>query len=411
VPLSPGARLTLAVLLIVGLVPAFAHDVPLEHLVEMAVEPRGTDLLVRVRLPAAAVRGNPNLPGVSTPIFDAAVSADRLRIVAADFAHNLELRQGDVVLPATVETAQASADRSALDVALRYPGGGGAARLSARLNAFRTAGPPVRTIVRYRLASGREHTVSVTGPAERITLDPGTGEVLQQFIGRGVRVLLNSGDHLLFLLCVLLPMRRVRSVVTFFGAAAAGQAIAIGLSVLWPAPLESAVDALAAIAASAVVVFALQNVVGARERLIVALAFVFGLLNGFVIGHDLVVAAPFAWSHPVAAAVVFASTVLVGQLWLGALAWAIRTWLDERGVPERILMLGGSALLIHTAAHRLVARGQIVAQAGTFGAERALVWITLAWIAVMLVVAVANALSARATGGRALAETTGAQAS
>jgi hypothetical protein len=405
VPPPPGVRLTLAVLLVIRLAPALAHEVPIEHVVEMAVEPRGSDLLVRVHLPAALI-GNPNLAGLSSPAFDATVTADRLRIVAADFAHNLDLQQGDAVLPATVEAAQASADRASLDVVLRYPGGSSAAPISARLNAFRTAAPPVRTVVRYRLASGRDHTVSVTGPAERVTLDPGAGEVLQQFVARGVRVLLNSGDHLLFLLCVLLPMRRARSVATLFAAAAVGPAIAIGLSVLWPAAIESSVDTLTTIAASAVVVAALQNIVRARERLVLGLTLTFGLLSGFAIGHEYIVAAPLAWTHGVGAAVVFASTVLVGELWLGALAWATRTWLDERGVPERVLLLAGSAIIIHTAAHRLVTRGQIMAQAGTFGAERALVWITLGWIAVMLIVAAANAWSARAgDGAGALPET------
>jgi hypothetical protein len=405
VPLSPGVRLTLAVMLVINLAPVRAHEVPVEHVVEMAVEPRGSDLLVRAHLPAALV-GNPNVPGLSSPNFDAAITPDRLRIVAADFAHNLDLQMGEVVLPATVEAARVSADRASLDVALRYPGGSGTAPISARLNAFRTAGPPVRTVVHYRLPSGRDHTVSVTGPAERVTLDPDAGEVWQQFVARGVRVLLNSGDHLLFLLCVLLPMRRARSVVTLFAAAAVGQAIAIGLSVLLPAAIESSVDTLTTIAASAVVVAALQNIVRARERLVLGVALMFGLLSGFAIGHEYIVAAPFAWAHGAAAALVFASTVLVGELWLGALAWATRTWLDERGVPERVLLLAGSAIVIHTAAHRLVARGQVMAQAGTFGAERALVWITLGWIAVMLIVAAANAWSARAgDGAGALPET------
>jgi len=253
----------------------------------------------------------------------------------------------------------------------------------------------VRTNVCYRVPAGRDHVVSVTGPPERITLDPAIGEVVPQFVGRGVRALLGGGDHLLFLLCVLLPIRRVRSVLTLFAAAALGQAIAMGLSLLLPAATESSVDVVMAIAASAVVVAALQNIVRARERLVLALALTFGLLNGVAFGHEWVLAAPFAWSHAAAAALVFAGTILVGELWLGALAWATRAWLDERGVPERVLTILASAVIVHSAAHRLVERGQIVARAGTFGAERALVWITLTWLAVMLAVAVANAVSAR----------------
>jgi hypothetical protein len=331
--------------------------------------------------------------------------------VAADLAHNLELQQGDVVLPATVESAAPGADGASIDVQLRYPNASGGEPISVRINTFRTIGASVRTNVRYRVPSG-DHLVSVTGPSERITLNPTVGEVVQQFVGRGVRALLNGGDHLLFLLCLLLPARRARTALTLFAAAGLGQAIAIGLSLLMPAATESSVDVLMTIAASVVVVAALQNIVRARERLVLALALIFGLLNGVGFGHELIVAAPFAWSHAAIAALVFAITVLVGEVWLGALAWATRTWLDERGVPERVLAIAASAVIIHTAAHRLVERGQIVARAGTFGAERVLAGITLAWIAVMLAVAVANALSARGRdAGATMPGATGAEAS
>jgi hypothetical protein len=398
-------------LFVIGLAPAFAHEVPVEHVVDIVVDPRGSDLVVRVHLPAAVVSGT-SAAGVSGPLVDAAVSPERLRVVAADLAHNLELQQGDAVLPATVASARLAADNASIDIELRYPRHDGSAPISARLNAFRTAGAPVRTSVRYQLPSGREHTIGVTGPPERITFDPGIGEVLPEFIGRGVRVLLNGGDHLLFLLCVLLPLRRARSALALFATAGLGQAVAFTLSALRPGITESSVDTLAMIAASTVVVAGLQNVVRARERLVVILALTFGLLSGFSIGHEFVVAAPFAWSHAFAAAVVFAATVLVGELWLGALAWATRAWLEDRGVPERVVTLAASAVIIHTAAHRLVERGAVVAQAGSFGAERALVWITLAWVAVMLIVAAANALAARGRdAGGVLPETTGAQAS
>lgn len=408
-PLKPGARFTLVLLLAVAAPRLSAHDVPVEHVVDMSVEPRASDLLVRAHLPAAVV-GDANLPRLADGTLDAAISSERLRIVAADLAHNLDLQQGEVSLPATVESARIGADRRSIDVELRYPNGDG--DVSARLNAFRALGAPVRTNLRYRLPSGRDHAVSITGLPARLTLDPGIGEVLPQFVGRGVRALLDDGDHLLFLICVLLPMRRARLAAALFAAAALGQAIAIGFSVLRPATVEWSADALAMVAASAVVVAALQNVARARERLVLLVAFVFGLVNGVSFGHALLLATPLAWSHAAAAAVVFAATVLVGELWLGALAWATRTWLDERGVPERTAAILASALIIHSAVHRFVDRGHLVAQAGTFSAEHALAWVTLGWLSLMLLVAVANALSARAGGGRgAMADTSGAQAS
>ena len=386
-----------------------AHDVPVEHLVDLSVEPRGGDLLVHAHLPAAVV-GDANLPRQPDGTLDLAAPAERLRIIAVDFARSLDLQQGEASVPAAVESARIGADRASIDIDLKYASVN-ADGISGRLNAVRAAGAPVRTKLRYRLPSGRDHVVSVTGQPARMTFDPALGEVLAQFIGRGVRALLDGGDHLLFLACVLLPMRRTRFLLAIFAAAAGAQALAIAVTVLRPAATEPAAAALAMIAASTVVMAALQNIVSARERLVLLVAVVFGLMNGASFGHDFVVAAPLAWSHTTAAAAAFAVTVLVGELWLGALAWATRTWLDERGVRERVASILASALIIHSAMHRFVDRGHVVAQAGSFSAAHAMVWITLAWLAVMLAVAMAGALSRRRDAGGSLDDPAGARAS
>jgi HupE / UreJ protein len=253
----------------------------------------------------------------------------------------------------------------------------------------------VRTNLRYLPPSGHDHTISVTGPPVRVLFDPSARDALQQFIARGLRALLDGGDHLLFLVCLLLPVRRARSAAALFVAAALGQTIAIALSVLQPAMTVESLTALAMIAASAVVVAALQNVVRARLRWVGLLALAFGALNGFAFGHALAVSEQFAGSHGWMAVAAFVIVVLLGELWLGALAWATRTWLDERAMPERVVTVVASAIVAHSALHRVIDRGQIIAQTGSFGAERALVWLTLGWACVMMLVALANAISGR----------------
>jgi hypothetical protein len=153
--------------------------------------------------------------------------------------------------------------------------------------------------------------------------------------------------------------------------------------------------ALATIAASMVVVAALQNVVGAHLRWVVPLAVAFGTLNGFAFGDAIVIAKQFAGAHTSIAVAAFVSVVLLGELWLGVLAWATRMWLNERGVPERVVSILASAIIAHSAIHRVLDRGQILAQAGSFGGERALVLLTLAWACVMTLVALANAVQGR----------------
>jgi hypothetical protein len=145
-----------------------------------------------------------------------------------------------------------------------------------------------------------------------------------------------------------------------------------------------------------VVIAALQNIVRTHLRWVVPLAVAFGVLNGFAFGHAIVIAEQFAGAHTSIAVAAFAIVVLLGELWLGVLAWATRAWLNERGVPERVVSILASAIIAHSAMHRVVDRGEILAQAGSFGAERALVFLTLGWACVMLLVAIANAVTDRA---------------
>jgi hypothetical protein len=377
-------------------VPVLAHEVIVDQVVDVVVMPNGTQLIVRLHVPVTVI-GDANLPRLSNRLLDVTRIADALPIVAADIARNLDVQQGDEVLPDPVATARVGADRASIDVELTYPFSIDARGLSARLNAFRSNDGPVRTNLRYLTPpSGPEHHFSITGPSVRVAFDPHPTEVLQQFVARGVRALLDGGDHLLFLACLLLPVRRGRSVAALFAAGALGQTIAIALSVGRPPVTAESLTALATIAASMVVVAALQNVVRAHLRWVVPLAFAFGVLNGFAFGDAIVSTEQFAGDHTSIAVAAFGTVVLLGELWLGVLAWATRTWLNERGVPERAVSILASVIIAHSAMHRVLDRGQILARAGVFGAERALVWLTLGWACVMMLVALANVVSGRA---------------
>jgi hypothetical protein len=264
--------------------------------------------------------------------------------------------------------------------------------------------------VRYRLASGRDQTISVTGPPVRVGFDPDAADVLQQFAARGLRALLGGGDHLLFLVCVLLPLRRAGSAAALFAAAAAGQALTMAIGAGAAPPAAAWLAWAAMIAASAVVIAALQTVVSSRLRWVTALAFAFGVMNGAAFADVLAQAGQFAGSHRVMAAAAFGAVALLGELWLGALAWATRIWLDRRGVSDRAFATIAAVVIAHSAIHRVVERGSGLATLGSITAERALVWLTVGWAGIMLLVAATEMWSAarsdpRARGGRADAVT------
>jgi hypothetical protein len=310
-----------------------------------------------------------------------------------------------------------------VDVDLTYAIQPGVSGFSARLNTFPPIEQPIRTNVRFQ-SSDHESLISVTGAPTRIVFDPGALEAVQQFVARGLRAVLDGGDHLLFLLCLLLPLRRARDVATLVGAMIAAQVVTTLIAVISPAPVAAALPALAMIAASVVVIAALYNIVvvarlkpsrddersdadgrGAkasaeRMRWVALLAIAFGLFNGFTYGATMAEAQPFAGSHRALALVVFFAVVVLGQVWLTALMGATRAWLHGLRLRERIAIVVASVLIVHSAVERVVERGHLVAQAGSFGAERALVWLTLGWACVMLLVGVAGFLRERSDHDR-----------
>ena len=52
-----------------------------------------------------------------------------------------------------------------------------------------------------------------------------------------------------------------------------------------------------------------------------------------------------------------------------------------------------SALVAHSAVHRVMERAQIVVHDGSFGGERAVTWLTLFWVGAILIAAMTNAAS------------------
>lgn len=376
--------------LLLAMAPLSAHEVVVERIVEMTLVAQREAFVVDVHVPAA-VAGDPALPALLKG-GDAATLDDHLRIAAADLMRNLDVQDGDGALPDPVVTVRRGADGESIEVQLRYPTRGEPSDFTARLNAFRSTDGPVRTNARFHDGSRRDRLVSVTGPATRVAFNPDLAAVVPSFAVRGLRALFDSGDHLLFLVCILLPMRRSRSAATLYLAGALAQLAMMAVYVARAPAMAPWLPGAALAAASAIVIAAIQNIARARMRWVVPLAMTFGMLNGWTLGDAAASSAQFAGAHRLPAMLVFGSVVLLGELWLGALTWALLMWLHEQGMSGRIAVVLGSAIAAHSALHRVMERAQRVALDGSFGGERVLAWLTLAWVGAVLLAAAGNAV-------------------
>jgi hypothetical protein len=373
------------------LTPISAHEVVVEQMVNMRMADRGGELLVELQIPATAA-GDLRLPALLKGN-DPAALQQQLKIVTADIAHNLDVRQNDVTLADPTITVRPGATGVSIEAELHYATRPGTGRFSARLNAFSSKDGPVRTVARYQPESGGDQIVSVTGPAARVMFDPPLGAVLGQFAIRGLRTLFDGGDHLLFLACLLLPIRRARSLFALIAAVMLGQAVAAVVSVTRPPISADWVAGAGMVTASAIVIGSVQGVVRARLRWTIPVALTFGVLNGYLLGQTAASTAQFGGGHSHAATFTFGAVILIGELWLGALVWTFRGWLDERGLPEPVVAIIGLVLVAHQAVHRIVERADLVGQGASLEGQQVLIRLTLAWIGVILFAAASNAVA------------------
>jgi len=412
-----------------------AHDVPLEQIVPMFVSENGADLVVLARIPTALL-ADANLPKSADGYLILADIDPAVRLVAADLARSLELEQDDValvpgrmlaVLSAPTDTAFASAasarahlragatvadqrlywSQAFVDVELDYTLAAGGGRTSARLNLFRAPGQTVRTLVAYERPPTVDRTFSLAGPPERVTFDPDRGDAARGFVVRGLGVLLDGGDWLLFLVCVALPLRSGRQLRSIITAMTGGQVTGLAAAAMLPPLSPAARLAVELIASSAVLIAALQNVVDVRVRWARPVALLFGLVSGIAFAQRFHDAAAFAGSHVGLALAAFVAILVAGQLWFIAVLASVIGLLFRAGVPARGAAILASIGIAHTAVHWIADRGDQLGQTGAVTVEHALSALVVVWTALIVGAAVLDGLTGHHQGTLAPAETGG----
>ena len=243
-----------------------------------------------------------------------------------------------------------------LDVALRVPVADPSADFSVE-SGLAHLGIETRSVLHFLPIDGGERVFTWQGDPGRLHLDPGFIQAFLRFGELGFLHILTGWDHLLFLLCLLLPVANIRllvPVVTAFtlahsmtlGAAALGMAP----SALWFPPLVEA------LIAASIVWMALENVLGVDLSRRWAVAFGFGLIHGFGFSFLLTESLQLAGGQLVASLVAFNLGVEFGQLAVVVAAVPVVRWILGR-IGERMGVLIGSVLVGHTAWHWMMERG------------------------------------------------------
>jgi hypothetical protein len=380
----PGALA--AVLALASLASPAAHEIPRHVTVHVLAKAEGDRLQILVRAPLAAMR-DIQFPERGDGLLDIARAEPALDdAVARWIVPALEIVEGEARLgPPAIAAQRVSlpSDRSFLtfdgarahvaggtlpentdlpwpqalvDVLLEYPIGSDQSRFSIRPG-FARLGIDVVTSLRAFSPAG-VRGFEFRGDPGLVPLSPRWHQAAWRFTQAGFRHILDGVDHLLFLLCLVIPFRRLRPlliIVTAFTAAhsAALFAAALGLvpDALWFPPLVET------LIAASIVFMAIENIVaGPTLARRVALAFGFGLIHGFGFSFALTETLQFAGAHLLTSLFSFNLGVEIGQVLVLLVLVPALELLFRFGMRERIGTIVLSALVAHVAWHWMAER-------------------------------------------------------
>jgi hypothetical protein len=388
-------RVLLLSLLLLLASPLRAHDIPQRVAAFLFVKPEGKTLNVVLRVPLETMR-DINFPlkqgemldiSKATPLLDEGV---KLWIVdhVAFYENGVRLATPRVVstrisLPndrafTVYDRAVAHVTRDAalddtvdvpwrqamLDVMLTVPVASPNAHFAFEPT-LGSLGLHTTSIVHFLPSGGAERVFTFDGNPGKIALDPAWYDAARHFMTLGITHILSGLDHLLFVLCLVIPIRRMRALVGIITAFTAAHSITLLASAagfapdaLWFPPL---IEVLIAIS---IVYMAFENMVArpkALERRWM-LAFGFGLVHGFAFSFALRESLQFAGSHLLAALLSFNVGVEIGQLLVLAVAVPLLAVIFKSVSTERAGVLLLSALVAHTAWHWMLDRGAVLGQ-------------------------------------------------
>jgi hypothetical protein len=366
---------------------AAAHDIPSDVTVHTLVRPDGRNLQLLVRVPLKAMR-DVDFPEFGGGYLDVERLTPQLPDIAGLWIANfISVYEGERPLPRPrVAATQISleSDRSFLsfetalahitgtklpnsahvvwnqvlfEVLFEYPIGSDRSRFSIH-PAFAHLAARVVTVLRFLPPGGAVRAYEFAGDPGLVPLDPRWSQASARFVKLGFFHILDGTDHLLFLMCLVIPLRRFRAlvgVVTAFTVAHSLTLIASACNLapeaLWFPPL---IETLIAVS---IVYMALENIVGgASVNRRWMIAFGFGLVHGFGFSFALRETLQFAGSHLLTSLLSFNIGVELGQLLVLALLLPLLELLFRFVVAERMGTIILSALVAHTGWHWMLER-------------------------------------------------------
>ena len=250
-------------------------------------------------------------------------------------------------------------DQGYVDARISYPIGAADSEFSIRTTAAPELGEYLKLALRYRPPAGEPRAMVITSQSGTVALNPTWWRAASTFTGLGITHILGGYDHLLFLLCLVIPLRgwrQILSVVTVFTVAHSitllGSALGVAPSGAWFPPfVETAI-------AASIVYMALENVIGVELDRRVMVTGLFGMVHGFGFSYGLSENFQFAGTHLLTSLFAFNVGIELGQLAAIAVMLPVLALLRRNLLRGRAGLIVLSALVVHTGWHWMTDRAE-----------------------------------------------------
>lgn len=412
---------------------ALAHDFPLHTVMNsfVRIESDRADLIIRVPLDM--------VHSVPFPLngrrYNLQSSGPAIQQALIGIANDIEIQEngvrlipsssiGHLTLPSDrsfEDYSQASAalaqpmdisteiyfDQGFLDAHIVYPISSAKSVFTIRTILAPDLGDYAKLTVRFMPLNAGSRAFMITSSSGRVPLNPPWYRAAEGFVVLGVSHILSGLDHLLFLLCLVIPIRQLRVLIPVITAFTFGHSVTlIGTAYdlapngnWFPPFVETAI-------ALSIVYMAVENIVGAKLDRRWMIAGLFGLVHGFGFSYALKESLQFAGSHLLVSLLAFNMGIEIGQLFMVTLMMA-GLWLMFRHARHpRIGAIVLSAFVAHTAWHWMMERGAVLWQTQWPPITAISIVILARWAAVLLLAGGAAKLLSRLTKRSRLATVT-----
>lgn len=386
------AALLVALVLLLPTWSGEAHEIPSDVTIQAFVRPAGDTLSMLIRVPLEAMRDyqwptrEPGYLLISesdelvseaaelwvadyVSMFENGAALDRASVAAVRIAQpgdqafaSYERALENVRSAPVIDAVELPPGQAMLDVLLQWPIESAESDFAIE-SGLEHLGLRTVTVLRFLPSGGAERAFQFSDNPGRLQLDPRWHQAAWRFVVFGFDHILDGIDHILFLLCLVVPLRSFWAlvpIVTSFTIAHSITLVAAALgmtpNVLWfPALIETLI-------ALSIVFMAFENILGTSLDKRWMVAFGFGLVHGFGFSFALSESLQFAGAHLLMSLVSFNVGVELGQLFLLALMVPVLRLSFRSWLPPVLGVVVLSAVLAHTGWHWMLDRGSDLLQ-------------------------------------------------